>query len=106
MVIDWEAFPGADFGYAVEVIDVYGSLAWGGFQDAATPDFVIDSGTTSVEYGEETWGGEQAAPLVAGRFYRARVYALGTDGDAPGGFRILSVSEEKQGRFRRARPGG
>ncbi len=95
-IFTWEDYPGSTQGYAIEVIDVFGNVAWGGFETDGTPLQRFDPHVT-----EATYAGD---PLQPGYNYRWSVWALANDSGSPLGFRYISQTENLRGLFEIRRP--
>jgi hypothetical protein len=89
----WEAYASAD-SYVVEVADELGEVVWGGFE-GTTPVVEVGRDGTSIAYGAQGTAGD----LVPGRTYRFRVYAKKADQREPGGYILISMSEDQRGLF-------
>jgi hypothetical protein len=95
-VFTWEDYPGSTQGFAIEVVDVFGAVVWGGFETDGTPLERFDPHTV-----EATYAGD---PLEPGLNYRWTVWALANDSGSPLGFRYISSTENLRGLFEIRRP--
>jgi len=95
-VFTWSDYPSSTQGYAVEVVDVFGNIVWGGFDTDGAPFVQLPAHTTEVTYDGD--------PLEAGLNYRWSLWALGNDSSSPLGFRIISTTENLRGLFEIRRP--
>jgi len=90
----WQAYPSAS-DYVPEVMDLNGTVIWGGFSDDWTvKNVVIPDSQTSVTF---NFDGSATAPLEPGRVYRWRIYASKDDNQSATGWRLISVSEDQVG---------
>ncbi|MBW2262636.1 MAG: hypothetical protein JRG91_11735 [Deltaproteobacteria bacterium] len=95
-VFTWEDYPGSTQGYAIEVLDVFGNVVWGGFDTDGAPIETYPNHTT-----ETTYAGDA---LVGGYNYRWTLWAMANDSSAPLGFRFISTTENLRGLFEIRRP--
>jgi hypothetical protein len=95
-VFTWDDYPGSTQGYAIEVIDVFGTVVWGGFETDGTPLETFPNHTT-----EATYAGDA---LQGGLNYRWTLWAMANDTGSPLGFRYISMTENLRGLFEVRRP--
>ncbi len=90
-VFTWTDYPGSTQGYCVEVVDVFGTVVWGGFDTDGTPFTCFANHTIEAAYDGD--------PLEGGLSYHFTIWARANDSGAPLGFRWISSSENLRGLF-------
>jgi hypothetical protein len=95
-VFTWEDYPGSTQGYAIEVVDVFGNVVWGGFEVDGSPIVHYPNHTT-----ETTYDGDA---LEGGLNYKWTLWAMANDSSSPIGLRYISTSENLRGMFEVRRP--
>ena len=90
--LKWEAYSSSS-DYVIEVLDVNGTVIWGGF---STVDGLLTKNLTTTEtsmvYASDT-------ALVDGESYRWKIYASKNDKQEATGWKLISSSEDAQGVF-------